>query len=309
MPQPVRDEFEEYFQGAPTVGMEEIPVEAPEGTEPSVPPEESLVAGQEVAQPDVWEQRYKSFQGIANQQLAAQEARIKELERLIAQMQPPSTEPTPGSTEEPSPTKGSEESSNTFPPEAQKAIEEFITEYPEIAQPVGMLLEKVQKETLKAIDDKFKEVIQQVESKVGDIDGFKKDVAAELTSQKLLAKHPDFMDILASGQLEQWIQAQPPDVQQQLVSMANSANPNDAIALLDQFKSATQQSPTSQTAGLSPQEVQAPQQEALGQSPMSPNPKLQATEAIPSRVATPKTAPATTFDEAFEEAIKGLTKK
>lgn len=146
-------------------------------------------------------------------------------------------------------------------------------EFPEIAQGVEA--------KFNAFDQQLNQRLQQVDQTLAPIRERESQQALEREYQTLSERHPDYQNVAASTEFNQWLEKQPQPVRQ----LIESENAADAAYLLDGFK---------REQGSSNQ----PQQPA--QKP-SPNKALERARSVPRR-GTPKqsTIAEDDYDAAFD---------
>lgn len=99
-----------------------------------------------------------------------------------------------------------------------------------------------------ALKEDFPEWVEAIEERLSGVVGTEKEsyndaelraqnanLSSELSSLRVELKHPGWEDTVNTAEFVQWMQTQPPEV----LALAASSNPTDAIKLLDQYSSIT----------------------------------------------------------------------
>jgi hypothetical protein len=178
-------------------------------------------------------------------------------------------------------------------------FKQLASEFPEIAEAVQELL-----------DQRFQDATGMVKKAIDDRIS---PIAADMSQQKvsshlgrIIAKHPDAIQLRRSGRLDAWINTLPVYAQHGARYVANSGTADEVVALLDQYKVTNTKNNN--------QNTDKPTQEDTGAN-RSPSPGM--VEAVkaglavrPGRSADPRTEATRSkkddFDSGWEQALKDL---
>jgi hypothetical protein len=149
-----------------------------------------------------WQHKYNSDLGRQN----AYQRQIQEKDQLIAQLQ-------------------SAQSAN--PGVVNKHWDTLKEDYPDIAQGISSLLEEK--------DSRHAQEIEALRNSIAPIQAQAQESFVAQQYQMLEREHPDYAEIAASPEFNQWVQTQPQNVQQ----MMESDNAADAAYLLRTYKNET----------------------------------------------------------------------
>lgn len=167
-----------------------------------------------VAQAKLWEQRFKSYEGRINAEM--ERRRSEELDRqkqFVDALSNAQTSTKHSPVEDIKPSK----------------FQEFAKDFPEIAGPIEEFLNQrlsgTEELVRKAVEDKIT------------------PLAADLSQQRvsthlerILAKHPDAIQLRQNGNLDAWINTLPIFAQHGARYVVNSGTSDEVMALLDQYK-------------------------------------------------------------------------
>jgi len=239
-----------------------------------------------VAQAKLWEQRFKSYEG----RVQAEMERRRE-EELMRQQQFISAMGTNKQQAQATPDE------NAVPSKFKQLSQEF----PEIAEAVQELL-----------DQRFNDASGMVKRA---IDERISPIAADMSQQKvsshlerILAKHPDAIQLRQGGRLDSWINTLPVYAQHGARYVVNSGTADEVVALLDQYKVTKNTNTNNQNTDKPTQEDTGANRGQVSQGMVE---AVKAGLAVrPGRSSDPKTEATRSkkddFDSGWEQALKDL---
>jgi len=128
--------------------------------------------------------------------------------------------------------KNQDDSSGEETTEAQdKVLKDLATEYPEIAEDLKPMIERI-------VQQKLESVEKAVDEKVAPIQQTAYEVAAKAREDAILAAHPDAVDVYQSKELQDWIDQQPSFAQDQYREILKQSTAEQMIELFDAYKAA-----------------------------------------------------------------------
>jgi hypothetical protein len=125
--------------------------------------------------------------------------------------------------------------SKDLPEEDDKALKEFLAEFPELHRPIVAL---VKKELLPIIGQMIDDRLGAIEPQVTSI---KEKIETDSTEAHFAAiskAHPDWKKIAESGALDKWIESQPTYIQNALDEIKTHGSTQQVIEMFDQYKAA-----------------------------------------------------------------------
>jgi len=167
---------------------------------------------------------------------------------------------------------------------SEEDLEAFFKEYPDLESPFRAL---ARKEAEALVDERLQKITPKIES----IEQRSQADDTKAHFDAIAEKHPDFSEIVESGKLEAWINAQPAFLREGLQRVAQSGSASEVIEMFDSYKRVNTPSPQSK-----PKPKPTP----------SASRRAQDLLAVPgSSGGPPKDGPAKEdFDAAWEEAVK-----
>lgn len=168
-----------------------------------------------------WQHRYQSDLGRQN----ALQRRIQEQQRQIEQLQK--------SAPKNSGDDGGNPDGSGYSDAEWEALKE---DFPEVAQAI--------EKRIGALSSRYEEQINQLQTQLQPIQQQAQEQALQTEFQALEAQHPDWRDTVSTPEFTNWLQQQPPAVQQ----LVESNQAADAAYLLQSFKLSAGQSAESERA-------------------------------------------------------------
>lgn len=177
-----------------------------------------LTLEEAVAQARLWEQRFKSFEGRVQAEM--ERRRTEELERQKQFVDALSM----SAPNKPAATREDVVKSDKF--------EELSKDFPEIAEAVEEYLSK----KLSKTEELVKKVVEEKVTPLAE-DFSRQRVSSHL--ERILAKHPDALELRRSGALDAWIDTLPIYAQHGARYVVAGGSVDEVTALLDQYKDYT----------------------------------------------------------------------
>jgi len=208
--------------------------------------EEDLNNTDDLDDPQLILQRYKTLQGMYR----SQKEKLEELSKKLDDIPEPKGNPEEG-RQEPSEQQAekqeqgsSDETVDTsWVSEALKEnekISELSEELPEIASLVEESLKSVMEKYTIAVSQAMQIMAQQIEQKVAPIEQTIGQTLKEKKLAKISEVHPDYSDYLNSQELSDWINSKPSRIKQAYEAILKEGEAEEVIELLNDFKQETQ---------------------------------------------------------------------
>lgn len=144
------------------------------------------------------------------------------------------------------------ESSKGAPPEekpkterAPNGFNDWAKEWPDFVEPVKHLAKQVatSEQTIQSmIDAALEQFASKFESKLAVVDEIKEESTQQRIDRMISSKHPDWKDLINSGQIKEWIDSKPTYLRNKLTEIfeASTIDIDEAISLFDDFKAEKQ---------------------------------------------------------------------
>lgn len=113
--------------------------------------------------------------------------------------------------------------------EADESVATFLTEFPELAEPIRKMIDS-------AVRGTKKELISEVERNVVPLKQTMEETARDRHFNAITSAHDDFESIVTSGKLKEWIDSQPSFIRRAYEDVYNQGTASEVIELMDQFR-------------------------------------------------------------------------
>ena len=237
-----------------------------------------------VAQAKLWEQRFKSYEGRMNAEM--ERRRAEELERQKQFVE---------ALKDNKPTSSKQSAAEDTKP---SKFQELAKDFPEIAEAVEELLNQ----RMSGAEELMKKAVEERVLPIAT-DISRQKVSSHM--ERILAKHPDAVNLRKAGSLDSWINKMPVYAQHGANYVLDNGTADEVVALLDQYKDYIQTKTNNQNTDKSTND---PGARHASQGMVE---AVKAGLAVKSgRSADPKTevkkSPKDDFDAGWEDAIKKL---
>ena len=113
--------------------------------------------------------------------------------------------------------------------DADESVSTFLTEFPELADPIRKMIDSAVKSTRQ-------EIRAEVDREATPLRQAVQDSAVEKHFSTITSQHDDFMDVVEGGELKKWIDNQPSFIRRAYDEVYNGGTATEVIELMDQFR-------------------------------------------------------------------------
>ena len=133
-----------------------------------------------------------------------------------------------------------EAKANLLDDDDEKALKEFIDEFPDLHKPIITL---VKQELLPIIGQMIDDRLGKIEPRIETIDSKLKEDVTAAHFKAIKDAHPDYEQIADSGALDKWIKTKPSYIQEALNKVKAEGEAQEVIDMFTEYKTDTGQKP------------------------------------------------------------------
>lgn len=242
----------------------------PEGEDQDKDKDKDADADDDSTQVD-WEAKFKEQEDEnkkLTQKMKSWEGRITAANRRAEEAESKLQEAEEKSTQEKS--KAKKKADSLPDGDDDEVLKEFIEEFPSLERPIKALAMRMAKQVVES-------ELKELKPKFEKIDDLEKTIEEDETAEhfRLIEEaHDDYKEIMKSGKLEEWIEAQPSFVKAGLEKVVQEGTAKEVIEMFDTYKESMGLSKPSKTQDQSGKKSKkAKDMMAVDGSPSKPNTK------------------------------------